>query len=315
MLSNSPAEAVRPFDFSRLRKIRREEAKLVNQLYRYLPATSGETFHDSFERLVSQELGEKFTLGLSRVHSAEAHEYFKTLPQTGLFLVLGMPPLEVKAFCEIDYVLGHVMIDRLLGGSGKPPKALAPLTEIEEGVISYLGLTLLGHFYEQAGGSERSHFRLQAISSRPADLNHFVPSGDRLIIAAFDAKLGKQGGYFRLLFPQAFAEQVLFEPLLTPQEALRLYGSRREALGFVPTHLWAEAGRAAVRQSELQGIREGDIVLLDGGEVRKQEGKWGGYVTLRVGNGTQGSYRARLMEVNPQQFRAVVEGSFMEHPV
>ena len=313
MVIQSNQAGVRSFDFSRLPKVTRGEAGLVNGLYRFLPASlSGETLHRSIESLITGEMGTGFSFGLARVHSAEAAPYLQALPEPGLYAILGMPPLEVKAFCEVDFLIGHAIIDRLLGGEGRPPSSIGPLTEIEQGVFSYLWLKLLAQFFELAGGAERVHFRLQELCSTPEELARFLHAGDRLVVLSFEAKLGAQGGYFKLLFPESFAEKVFFDE---PHRPAAGDERRIEALGFVPTHLWAEAGRASVGHREWTALNAGDVILLDKGEIQMKPEGMEGHLTLRVGNGEQGSFRGKLVPAEPGRLRVEIEGAYWEHPV
>lgn len=305
---------IQAFDFRKLPHVSRHDARLVNTLYRYLPPTSfAEGLHHSLEALLSKELGPEFSFQLEQVTTTEALDYLQKLPQVGVFLVIGLPPLESAAFCDIDLLFAHSVIDYLLGGEGEPLTMLRPLTEMEQGVFSYLILKVLSHFYEQCGRSARVHFRLQDFCSEPESLRRFVSAETRMIVLNLRATLGQRAGSFRLLFPAAFVQSVFMEPLvdLTAAEA-QLYQRRLAELEFVQSELWAEVGRATLKKSELEGVTAGDVILLDPAGVGFRDGRLEGSLTLRVGLGRHCAYRAKLL---PSGGRTKVELESSFRPV
>jgi len=289
--------SVHPYDFSRIPKVSREEARLINSLYRFLPPTQfSEGLHNSLSTLLTKEIGEDFSFRLERIFSSEVSPYLETLPKQGVYLILGMAPHEEKGILEIDLMFAHSLIDRLLGGEGEPLTALRPLTEIEQGVLTYILLKVISHFYEECGGTAGVHFRLEDHRSSPTEL---IPSlkgarpdgAKRFVILSWQASLGKGSGYFRLLLPAPFVERL--RPIHSGDEAE--YNEKRfQELGFLKTDLWAELGRTTLKNSELTSLKAGDILLLDQTEARFAEGGLSGHLTLRLGSGERSAFRARL---------------------
>lgn len=300
---------VRTFDLKKLPRVSREEAGLVNALYRYLPLNARtDEICGAIEKLLSDELGSVFSFKLSRLLTVDGAPYLQTLPRPGLFLVIGMVPLEEKAFCDIDLVFAHTLVDRLLGGEGEASDPLHPFSELEEGVLSYLALKVFSLFYELCGASARVHFRLHGVASSPDHLKPFLQEGARMVVLTMEARLGGHAGYFRLLFPSPFVQKAFLEPAadFTAAEK-KFYRERIGDLGFVRTHLWAEAGRGTVRPDELRNLKEGDVILLD----RADRGR----PLLRVGGGETAAYQGALVAEDESTLKVRLEEGFYEHPV
>ena len=293
----------------------RGEASLLNALHRFFPSDLPKKLGEAVTALLSQELGAACSVELEKLTSSEVTPYVQTLTKQGVVIVLGLASHEERGFCEIDLFFAHALIDRLLGGEGEPLKTLRPLTEIEQGVFSYLVLKILSVLYDLCGESPRAHFRLQEFCSSPQEVTRFIAPQSRLMILYWKVQVGMLTGSVRLVFPAAFIQKNFSPPLETSILEASSFAKSLQALGFIRTRLWADAGRSSVRQSELAGLKEGDVVLLDQAEVSLHDGKVVGHVNLRVGTGENSSFHGKILDDEGGRFRVQLEGSHREHPV
>ena len=191
---------------------------------------------------------------------------------------------------------------------------LRPLTEIEEGVISYLFLKILSEIFERCGRSARVHFRLEECRSSPEGLLP-LPRGGVLI--SYRLSLGDRSGYARLILPSPFVEKALLEPLEGAEiggRELTYYAARLSNLGFIETNLWAEIGSVSLRGTDLKNLEAGDVVLLDKTQARWHDGKLEGHLPLRLGRGECGAFRGEVVS-GEGPLRLKLEGMDLEHPV
>src|SRR3989338_9938513 len=162
---------VKPFDFNRLPKLTRQDISVVEALRGFLPRIGfSDELGRSIRRLVGRTVGSSFSFKKEKIRSLSGPSDPSSLPPLGIYLIFGLAPLEEKAFLELDPLIAHVAIDKIPGGTGEPLTMLRPLTEIEEGVISYLFLKILSEIFERCGRSARVHFRLEECRSSPEGL-------------------------------------------------------------------------------------------------------------------------------------------------
>lgn len=308
---------IRPFDFEALPKVSQEDLENLKVLQGYLPRYGflGE-LPRSIERLVSQELGVPFTFRKGRISSVPIASTLRNLTRQGIYLVFGMAPLEEKAYLEIDPFLAHLAIDKLLGGREEPLAMIRPLTEIGQGVLSYLFLKILAHIFETSGRSARVHFRLEGLRSSPEEILPAVGEAERGILITLRLEMGDRSGYARLILPTSFLQNALLEESeeAMNEEELQHYLSRMARFGFLDTRLWMEVGRSNLDRKDFQGLEPGDVVLLEETQARLSGGRLEGFLRVRLGQGEKGSIRGKII-CGEDKFQLKLEGVELEHPM
>ena len=89
---------------------------------------------DLFDEQVKLEVEDLRILAATSLRSA--------IPSPCCLAVLALTPQTPRSFLDIDLSLAHAAIDLMLGGAGDVP-LLVRLTDIEDGVMSYLVLEML----------------------------------------------------------------------------------------------------------------------------------------------------------------------------
>ncbi len=309
------AEA-KPFDFSKLPKISGQEAKLIQSLQAFLPRIGfTEDLRRTLKLMVARELGLPFDLEKERVTTVAVASKLATLTRQGVYLVFGMAPLERKAILELDPLLAHMAIDKLIGGPGTLPEMVRPLTEIENGVLSYLFLKILSVIYERCGSSARVQFRLEGIDFSPDRLAASSPKTEDGILITYRLTLGKRAGYARLILPSPVAQKIFLEPLEGAESEERereFYGAKLANLGFLDTVLWGELGRTTVTAGEINRLEPGDVIVLEKTSARVEKGNLAGTLAVRVGRGEQGSLQGTIIAASGDRLRLEISGVVRE---
>lgn len=304
---------IRPFEFKNIPNISHHEAELLNALYRYFPPYAfGEGIQKPLENLLTTELGPSFSFQSTKISTAKFEELFKRLPKESVFLLVSLPPATVPLLCEVDLLLAHAILDRLLGGEGEGRSASLSLTEIEEGVLSFLVLKVLSLIYEESGRSARVHFRLQQFVSQTNDLRPFFPLETSFVELSSQIGFGHQGGYLRLYFPAPLVQKAFTGPAKDfSVEENRYEQARLRQLGFIRTQLWVEGGQAALSPEEIAQLKVGDVVLLDETELVLKGKRLEGNVHLKVGQAGRGALYGKICP-NPKKIEIEIEGVFSE---
>ncbi len=291
---------ITPFDFSKLPKVSRQEAKLLEAVQTYLPRVGfSDELGKALKILVGREIGPTFSFHRDHMSAVNIPQKLQGLTRQGIYLLFGLPPLDAKGVLEIDPLIAHMAIDKLLGGSGEPLTMIRPLTEIEEGVLSFLFLKMFALIFERCGKQARVHFRMEGFRSSPEEIAPFFKNQPDGLYFSFHLTLGNRAGYARLFLPTPMAQSAFLEPLEgavpSGEKEREYYGARLANLGFVPTEVWTELGRTSLKVADINALEPGDVILVDRTQARIQQGRLSGAVSVRVGRGERGSFRGEIV--------------------
>ncbi len=279
---------IRPFHFSKLKKISTQFLSLNQALLEACPQFCGEDgFGESFIKEFDQGLGLGASLKFVGYDETPLKGFLDQVASPCLGWVLQVEPQQQKILVELDYSLGRRWVDKLLGGPGKAPKEFLPLSPMEEGVMEFLVARALHLFKTHLTISGPTHIRLiKSVQEAKlmGDLSHAEELG---IIFKFFLGLGDQGGYLKVYFPHPLVEGVLLREdlvagLSSPGEEARIEQGLNRA-SHIGASLWSEIGRATLQSSERDQLEAGDVILFD--ETLGGMGPHGvtGKTILRVG--------------------------------
>lgn len=243
--------------------------------------------------MLMKHLGEKAFYYVDSVTAGTCGEFLAALPDCATLAIVGTEPSGHKLIAHLDNNLVHLLIDRLLGGSGEVPPENRPLSETEAGVIQYLIMQALATVWKAFGEAGRYHFRFEKFIFSAPDVEKIMTPKETVVVCAFRVGIGEFSGFVKLLFPKHFVEKVSLNQAL-PQKGAEydFFAQKARAYDFVRTVIWAEAGRAVVPANDITLLEEGDVLLFDDTGLELRDGLPTGQADLRVGHGEEGSFKA-----------------------
>lgn len=280
--------AWRPFTFSNLEKVSKRHAQLIKNLEWLLPnvRATGEV-SSAVQTRLQQMLEEDVSLHAEYVHVVPMAQLRHYVGEPTFLAVLAPQPNKARGLLEVELGLAHHAIDMLLGGTGEAV-ALRPLTDIEEGVMTYVIIETLKALAPSVDPS-LPKLRIEGVVRSFDEVQSLLPENDSLAVVQLKAVFGSQSGYMRLVIP----EEVLASSNPPTDAAVRrarraadaeAHGSR---LRNEKVSLRAEIGSVEIAASELAQLGEGDVVLIDEVSARPDRGE-GGTARVRVGPGRTG---------------------------
>jgi flagellar motor switch protein FliM len=298
-----PKRDWKPYRFPNLERVDRSQTGLSAKAQRLLPLPSAvETLGTRLKALFDAE--PRFSLVSVQIRPAT--ELRRHLGDISFLSVIAPGALKGRVIMEVELALAHAVVDMLLGGAGETV-GLRPLTDIEEGVMSFVVLEALKAL---SPGLEPNVPRLRLESvARGLDEVAAKLGEDELVIAVhLNATIGPHSGMVRLVVPSSVVNAADQERKL-PERRARLRSDLKanlKMLSTVRTWLRAEIGQAEIASSDLAYIRPKDVVLMDALTARPDRGEKG-TATLRVGNGSSrveaevfvdnGQYKARVKNI------------------
>ena len=300
MMIKAPAfaksgRAWRPFVFSNLEKVSKRHAQLVRNLEWMLPnvRSTGEVSSAVRKRL-QEMLEEEVSVQADYVHVVPMSQLQHYIGETTFLAVLAPQPNKTRGLLEVELGLAHHAIDMLLGGAGEAV-ALRPLTDIEEGVMTYVIIETLKALSPSLDPS-LPKLRIEGVVRGFEEIQGLIPETENLAVVQLKAVFGGHSGYVRLVIP----EEVLATANPPPDAAVRRARRASDAeahltrLSNVKTWVRAEIGNVEISATELSQLRERDVVLVDTLSARPDQGQ-GGTAKLKVGYGRAGHMEAEII--------------------
>ena len=166
---------VRPFTFAGLPQLTAEQVAVQESFATYLSYKPFQpNFGGSLGAVLERYLKVPCAISAIEIRPVSRAELPALIPQTTCLLALGAAPLEHKILVELDMALAAFTIDRLLGGNGDAGQILRPLTEIEEGVLSFVVLKVLQHMNTGWQNGQQLALSLDRFASSLKDIQELV---------------------------------------------------------------------------------------------------------------------------------------------
>jgi flagellar motor switch protein FliM len=250
---------VQEIDFRRPTKFARE---LVRRL---------EHAHESFCRTASSGLSAELRTSFElSVAGSEQLPYGTAMAEThpdALLAVLDVSPLETEVAMIIDMPLALRLVDRLLGGGGKPREGTADtLTDLEIVIVRRAVTSLVEPLSATWLDLADVHFTIASMQTSPMTFQ-LVPPSEPVLMMHLEARIDGLVAPLVLCIPYRSVEPIVGKlehrhydgnEVDDPTAA----GKVREAISGVDVELRAEAGAIEMNASEVLGVGVGDVIRL-----------------------------------------------------
>lgn len=301
VLSSGSHKPWRPYTFQDLERVSRAQQLLIQRLEWLLPsaAASGRAVESIKSRLKGL-FDTEVSFLVDYVHAIRPRELRKYVADPTFLAIVAPAPHKSRGFLEVELGLAHATIDTLLGGAVEAA-ALRPLSEIDEGVMSFVVLEALRALAPNIEpGLPR--MRLEGIARSVNEAISVLGDEPQVAVLQFKACLGEHAGFVRLFIPSTVVGMT--NPPRGGQERrarrAREMQDNLSRLSGVKTWIRAEIGTGELTNGDLAGLQSGDVVLIDDVSVRPDKGQ-PGIAALRVGLGRVGYFQSQV---------AVVEGRY-----
>jgi len=195
--AGASAESVVRYNFRRPDRVSKEEIQSVFFL------------HDRYARNIAMSLSAYLrtviTLSVTSVEQFSYSEFLTSLTDPTAFYALAIPPFEELGAIEINPSIAFAMIDRMLGGSGRPATVNRALTEIEQNVVDSAVKLLIEGLAEAWKPVTSLHFSIRGRETRPSMLQVAAPN-EIVVAVVFDVKVGEARGTINLCLPTTVVE-------------------------------------------------------------------------------------------------------------
>lgn len=250
---------VQPIDFRRPTKFPREAIRRL------------EHAHESFCRTASSGLSAELRTSFElSVVGSEQLPYGTAMAEANpdtLLAVLDVAPLETEVALLLEMPLALRLVDRLLGGGGKPRDVVAEsLTDLEVVIVRRAVQSLVDPLSATWLDLADVHFSVNSMQTSPATFQ-LVPPSEPVLLLHLEARIDGLVSPIVVCIPYRSVESII-EKLehrhyegqahVDPTAAGRVH----EAISGVDVELRAEVGAVDLPVNEVLEVKVGDVIRL-----------------------------------------------------
>lgn len=190
----------KPFRFTNLEKVSKRHAQLARNLEWMLPnvRSTGEVATSGTQ--APQRAARRDHLASDRVRACGAAVSTASLRGRADLVVLAPYPHKTRGLLEVELGLAHRAIDLLLGGAGDAV-SLRPLTDIEEGVMTYVLIETLKALSPTLDPS-LPKLRIESMVRSFDEVQSLIGEDESVAVVQLKAHFGAHTGYLRLFIPE-----------------------------------------------------------------------------------------------------------------
>ncbi len=257
-----PAGAIQQYDFKRPERVSKEQLRALHNV--------NEIFARNLGAALSAMIRSIVEVNLLAVEQLNYGEFISSLPNPTSFNLLDVKPLTGEAILEINPSTIFPIIDRLLGGGisdGMPPSR--PLTQIEQRLTSAITTRALEQLKAAWANIYDLDFTVTKTESNPQLMQIRSPN-EVVVVARFEAKVGKASGLLNLCFPYVVIEPVIsgFTAqtwLAQPrrQEPKSFASQIRNSIAKATLEVVCYLCESGIRLSDLIDLQVGHIIQTD----------------------------------------------------
>lgn len=300
---------VRPFLFTNLPRYTHDQIAVLQSLSAcFSRKPFSPTFLLEMGTMLEGHLKAPCAIAVQQTQSVPRGNLAALLPAVGCLMVVGCGGTEHKVLCDLDPSIATLAIDRLLGGNGDVGRIQRPLTEIEEGVLSFIVLKAMAFVHDGWETGKELALTLDRFASRLEELQPIIDTEPGYHAISLSLTVGKKVGYMRCLIPDALITTT-FQQMVAQSNANEIE-QRHMRTVFAALGEREVVGRVEVAQLDLgpddiADLETGDIVILESHQLSLSPHGLKGTAFVKLGLGRNGGLKTQI-EIDGDRLRLVV---------
>jgi flagellar motor switch protein FliM len=193
--------------------------------------------------------------------------------------------------------------------------ALRPLTDIEEGVLTYVLIETLKILAPTVDAS-LPKLRLESVCRTFDEAVTILAEDEHLAMVQLKATVGAHVGFVRLFIPESVLSMAHPATDATVRRARRSADATANANRLEAVKVWlrAEIGQVEISAADLGQVHEGDVILVDSLTTRPDRGE-PGTASVRLGAGRTGALGAEVAVTETGRYAATITEIEVGQPV
>lgn len=191
---------VKDYDFARPSKFSKEHLRTLVFIFEHYARLLATNLQVHLRKNVQVEV----------MHSEAAtyQEFSNSLSNPVLLGVVNFSPLEGNVIMELGTGLGYAMVDRMMGGEGRPLEKNREFTEIELTIIERIMIVCINLLVEPWETVQHLEPMLERVETN-SQFAQFVTPNEMTSIVTMNIKMGNVEGLMNVCIPYAVLEPVI----------------------------------------------------------------------------------------------------------
>ncbi len=279
------------YDFRRPERVSKEQLKGLQSLF--------ENFARELSIMLPPFLRTVVRVDLVSIDQLTYDEFILSVSRPTALSVVNMSPLDGNCVIELSPPLVFPIVDRILGGKGKPLSEPRELTEIENRIVHRIVLMILDSL--KRSWEQLIEFSL-SVETQESDplLVQIVAGSEMTILVGYELHIGEAVGSMNMCIPlvvlnpvfDQITQQTRFIRRVNPQLAAQTRAHITRAVKKALTPLSAVLGHARMNLDDVMKLRVGDIVQLDSSIEEPIDVEVGGIVRFKAHPGRRSEQSA-----------------------
>jgi flagellar motor switch protein FliM len=186
--------------------------------------------------------------------------------QDALLAVLNVKPLDSEIALLIEMPLALRLVDRLLGGGGKPRDVIPDsLTDLEIVILKRAAQSIVEPLSATWLDLAEVHFEIDSMQTSPMTFQ-LVPPSEPVLMLHLEARLDGLVSPIVLCLPYRSVEPIVNKLEHRHYEGQthdkRVAGRVKAAISGIDVELRVEAGAVEMKVGEVLGLKTGDVIRL-----------------------------------------------------
>lgn len=254
------AVAYEVYDFRRPDKFSKEQLRTLQML------------HETFGRLAGTNLSAllrtNVSVDLISLEQVPYEEYLRSI-SSSVFTIFSIPPLSGQAAIEMEFDLIFTMIDKLLGGPGRPVKR-TNLTDIEEPLFHQIAGKMFIALKSAWEGVVIVNPSIEEIETS-SQFVQIAPPSDIVVSILFEVRVGETHGALSLCIPYMVLKPITAK--LSAQKWFAATSNRKQTkahrnalvgqLNAAPVEVAIRMGKSRISVQDFLHLRCNDVIRLD----------------------------------------------------
>jgi len=252
--------SIRPYDFRHPSKFSKEQLRTLQMIF------------ENFARLVSANLSSalraQVSVALVSIQQTVYDDYVRGLPATTLLNLASLDPLPGTFIYEFDLGTAFVMLERLVGGVGRPPTSEREVTDIEEVLLHTISAGFLSAITDALAHLAGVEAKLQRMEYSLRFVQ-IAPMSEPVVLLLFDMRILDRQTTLSMCIPYSVLEPIAQELNVQTLFAVAQKDTQLEVADSMRLHrvqvpLVALLGSTVLPLGEVNSLQVGDVVRLDG---------------------------------------------------
>jgi flagellar motor switch protein FliM len=221
-------------------------------------------FARNFSSSVSAYLRTVVEVSLENIGQISYSEFMTTVSDPTCYVAISLKPLDGLAALEIGPAVVFPMLDRLLGGAGRPITNIRPMTEIEQSIIQSILKLLVDNLKESWRQVYVIEFAVTATETHPHMIQITAPN-EMVIHFQFQVRMRETLAKMHLAIPTLVLEPIIhiFDQEEYSRRKIIHDGTLLHLLRNVPVKVSIETAETLFPMQSLLSLQVGDTIVLD----------------------------------------------------